>query len=223
MELDPIVAPPKSKTFNCPTITGPVESAIATLRKLIRDYANNFGSNILENKQHGLDLIIKQSNYLSRVGILKGAAPIQVVQAIASGKGTPGLTKHMEEYRDARILKRNEYQSKYPIIRSKTQGYAYRLFLPTGAFAKQVDIRVSLNWYYISSYNNRMVTLIDFVSGEEKQNVYWETLVLVKGPIITGPVVIRENLLKQEKSGDSVNLHQKRLLHHTQLQMQFKI
>ena len=60
-------------------------------------------------------------------------------------------------------------------------------------------MRVSLEWYYISSYNNRTVTLIDFVSGEEKQNVYWETLVLVKGPIITGPVVIRENLLKQGK------------------------
>jgi hypothetical protein len=61
------VLPPKAQTFGRPTITGPIEAAIRTLRKLLRDYGLSKQTNLLEQQgtkqtaQVGLTLIINAS------------------------------------------------------------------------------------------------------------------------------------------------------------------
>jgi hypothetical protein len=44
------VSPPKAQTFGRPTITGPIEAAIRTLRKLLRDYGLSNQTNLLEQQ-----------------------------------------------------------------------------------------------------------------------------------------------------------------------------
>ena len=46
-----IVSLPKSQTLGRPTTTGPIESAIRMLRKLLRDYGLSRQANILDEQE----------------------------------------------------------------------------------------------------------------------------------------------------------------------------
>jgi len=220
---DSLVAPPKNQTFGRPTRTGPIEAAIAELRKIMRDYSLEISSNILGKKQDGLNKILNQYNQFSRIAILENNAPANVVLelmgrhseelSLKQQEEKEGYEIHDEKIKD--IPEHNLHQAylqqqlfhkeqvQYPIITSTNQGYGYRLFIPQGPFPKQVDIRVSTELYFIlpGQYNYGQVNLKDFSSDKIKKNISWKSLVLVKTPVEEGPSIIEKHI-KQEESND---------------------
>jgi hypothetical protein len=76
---------------------------------------------------------------------------------------------------------------------------AYRKYIPPGAFAKRVDIRVSLKLYSISNVHpNGTVDLIDYETYEAAESdVPLSSLVTVKAPVWNGPPILNQNLKKE--------------------------
>ena len=220
---DSIVAPPKNQTFGRPTRTGPIESAIAELRKIMRDYSLEISTNIFDHDSEGLTRILNQYNQFSRIAILENNAPANVVlelmgkhadeQKLKEQEEEEGYEIHDEKIKD--IPKHNQHQAllqqqlfrkeqnQYPIITNTNQGYGYRLFIPQGPFPKQVDIRVSTELYHIlpGEYNYGRVNLKNFSNEKRKKDIPWQSLVLVKTPVEEGPSIIEKHI-KQEETND---------------------
>ena len=84
-------------------MTGPIEAAIRTIRKLFRDYGLSRKSNVLEEggrnqqAQVGLASIIFASNSMKRA-VLKGKSLNRVAKSIINNepKITTRLTEHMQ-------------------------------------------------------------------------------------------------------------------------------
>ena len=230
--VDVIVSPPKNVTFNRPTITGPIEAAIAEMRKLLRDYSLEISPNILRDEQQGLTRALNQYNFLSRTHILEHNTPADVVlyqmrhqhnvidltkedeanekEEKQSGyiiKQTriPQLDIHVKKEEEHAEEKKQELQDSYPIIRSENENYAYRLFLPQGAFPKQVDIRVSPEAYFIKQVmDGRYVLLQEIGKPDNTKKTTWKSLVLVKAPIEEGPHQLLKNIKQEEQNEDHV-------------------
>jgi hypothetical protein len=184
------VSPPKSQTYGRPTMTGPIEAAIRTIRKLFRDYGLARQSNVLEEggenqqAQVGLASIIFASNSMKRA-VLKGKSPNRVAKSIINNepKIATRLTEHMQKYRKKQLLKKVDLQTQqFPIIQSNSAEYVYRLYLPQTQFPKEVDFRVSLKTYFITEYNSVKVKIRNCEDAEDEQETTWQSLVLVKQP-----------------------------------------
>jgi hypothetical protein len=222
---DAMVAPPKNQTFGRPTRTGPIEAAIAELRKIMRDYSLQISTNILgknvKDAHEGLNRILDQYNQFGRNAILQHNSPTNVVLSLMGDKQSESILKQkqMEEgynIHDSNIPQQLSMYNKhhavqqqqlfrkekvqYPIITNTNQGYGYRLFIPQGAFPKQVDIRVSSEIYYITTYNYARVHLKEFTKEKTKENIPWQSLVLVKTPIEYGPSIIEKHIKQEEKN-----------------------
>ena len=127
----------KNTTFNRPTFSGPIESAIRMLRKILRDYALQRNTNILatsaeheQQAQAGLSAILDSYNSMKR-SILQNKSPIDVAEDMIGGQDqeVDKLTQHMKTQRDKQVQKKYQFQNnEFPIITSKAQGYSYRLY-----------------------------------------------------------------------------------------------
>ena len=201
------ITPPKNTTFNRPTLSGPIESAIRMLRKILRDYALQRNTNILatsaeheQQAQAGLNAILDSYNSMKR-SILQNKSPIDVAEHMIGGQDqdVDKLTQHMKTQRDKQVQKKYHFQNnEFPIITSKTQGYGYRLYIQPNGFPKEVDFRMSLQLYYIHNYDSQNVILLDWETNESKRSV-WQQLVLVKAPVIPGSEQINRFIKKEEK------------------------
>ena len=187
------ISPPKAQTFGRPTITGPIEAAIRTLRKLLRDYGLSNQTNLLEEQgknqkaQVGLTRVINASNSMQRA-VLDGQTPNQVAHNILTKNSTSALTAHMKKLRKKQLLKRANLQTQqFPIIQNNHEDYVYRLYLPQSQFAKEVDFRVSLETYYITQYSSSSVTLRNYDDPNKTKITTWQSLVLVKKPFPDAP------------------------------------
>ena len=205
-----IVSLPKSQTLGRPTTTGPIESAIRMLRKLLRDYGLSRQANILEEQgsetpqsQAGLTDIINSYNDMKR-SVLRGLSPTEVaLERVKLGENAEGLVQHMRDIRKKQLLKRANMQTKeFPLIRTNHEDYVYRLYLQQGQFPKEVDFRCSLETYYIEDYNSREVKLKNCESNEIR-NTSWKQLVLVKKPMPNPPH--KEKLIKFFKQTEKQN------------------
>ena len=207
-----IVAPPKNRTFNRPTLTGPIESAIRMLRKILRDFGLKFQTDILgssfselEGTQHGVDSILTAYNGMKRAE-LKNYSPTDIATNIVRGgaiatKQLEDVTVRMATKRAEQITKKRKMELEdFPIITSKTQGYGYRLIVHQGAFPKEVDFRVTYDMYYIDTYTSTTVNLIHWEDSSKTKETSWQSLVLVKTPIILPPNDKQvEKFFKQEE------------------------
>jgi hypothetical protein len=209
------VSLPKNVTFNRPTTTGPIESAIRMLRKLLRDYALQKQTDILGShskedsltykmeNQHGLSAILDSFNSMKRA-VLDNGSPITVANDMMNGhqehqEMVESLTKQMAEKRQKQFKKKKDMQTKqFPIITSRNQQYGYRLFIPPSAFPKEVDFRMSLELYYIDEYNTSKLILRNWDTNELKPAT-WQQLILVKAPVTKGPEQIQRHIKQLEK------------------------
>ena len=207
------VAPPKSKTYGRPTLTGPIEASIRTLRKLLRDYGLRNQANILEKNnneaQAGLSQIIIASNDMPRK-VLNGNTPSMIAQSIIDTQPIENVENKMKEYRKKQFLKKVTLQTKeFPIILSNQEMYVYRLYLPQKEFAKEVDFRVSLKTYFILQYTSKKVNICNCEDVNDTMQTTWQSLVLVKQPFHKSVVPYYEQLKKfynQEETENDVEM-----------------
>jgi len=182
------ISPPKNQTYGRPTLTGPIEAAIRMIRKLLRDYGLSERANILEPQkkkaQMGMAKIIFASNNMKRP-VLKGESPNTVALSILNDdpKISMRLMQHMQTQRKKQLLKKVNLQTQqFPIVQSNTAEFVYRLYLPQTQFPKEVDFRVSLKTYFITSYNSVNVKIRNCEDANEELQTTWQSLVLVKHP-----------------------------------------
>jgi hypothetical protein len=201
------ITPAKNTTFNRPTLSGPIESAIRMLRKILRDYSLQKQTNILatstehnQQSQAGLNAILDSYNSMKRP-VLENKSPIDVVEHMvdANDQEVNKLTQHMKAQRQKQVQKKYQSQNKdFPIVTTRTQGYGYRLNIPATGFPKEVDFRMSLELYYLNNYDTQNVILSDWETNEPKRSV-WQQLVLVKAPVNPGPAQIVRFIKKEEE------------------------
>jgi hypothetical protein len=199
----------KSKTRGRPTNTGPVEAAIGTLRRVLRDHEIGIHPSFLKSNQTGLTKLLDAYNNMSQTKTLDSVSPQEAVESIL-GKNTPGLIPHLKAYMDQhqqqQITRKKEVmrdtgidKSKQVLATDRHGPVAYRLYLPPPPFVKLVTLRVSLDAYVIETYhggqNHPYVDLISYGNGTKRlRNIHMKQLVLVKAPINDGPEIIRHNL-----------------------------
>jgi hypothetical protein len=169
-------------------LTGPIEAAIRMIRKLLRDYGLSERANILEPQkkkaQMGMAQNIFASNNMKRP-VLKGESPNTVALSILNDepKISMRLMQHMQTQRKKQLLKKVNLQTQqFPIVQSNTVEFVYRLYLPQTQFPKEVDFRVSLKTYFITSYNSVNVKIRNCEDANEELQTTWQSLVLVKHP-----------------------------------------
>jgi len=203
----------KSKSGGRPTNTGPVEAAIGTLRRVIRDHEIGVHPTFLQSRQSGLSSILHAYSTMPQTATLHSHSPEEVVESLL-GKGSPSLIplldKHMQDHQQKQLDRKFEVMEKAGVdkdenVWSKDRNgpVAYRLFLPPNPFSKLVTLRVSLEAYVVETFhggqNHPYVDLISYGNGhagEEKRlrKIHMKQLVLVKAPIVDGPPKIRNNL-----------------------------
>lgn len=204
-----VVSDPKRKTMGRPTNTGPVEAAIGTLRRVLRDHALGIHHQFLGNRQAGLTQILDAYNNMEQADSLHHSSPDQVVQSLL-GKDTPNLVAHlntyMEQKQEKQLLRKQQVYTQYGIEQENVLfydrhgGFAYRIYQPPPAFSKLVTIRVSEEAYVITRIHadKYHVDLIGYGNHQNTmENVNIKQLVLVKAPIEMGPQTIIANLHQQ--------------------------
>jgi hypothetical protein len=190
----------KNRTGNRPTGNGPIEAAIRLLRRVIRDYSLAINPNFLqvekEEPHYGLNRILFGYNNTPQI-VLHNKTPYQVMQEIMNPKFHEELdatVTHVNNQRNNKIIEKQQKQAllgKSLITRDRHGPIGYRIYEPPKAFAKEVDIRVSLKVYVVDRMDParpQYVDLIEYGEGTDtKQNVLWNSLVLVKTPVDNGP------------------------------------
>jgi len=201
-----VVSAAKRTTLGRPTSNGPIEAAIRTLRRVMRDYELRVGPGFYHSQnntpQEGLERILKSYNAAGQTETLTKVSPMEIVTAMLEDNQGPlnDLQEHMDKKRKSKMMmvqeQRQQTGSKFLI--TNNHGYEiYRLYLKSGAFTKEVDFRVSLETYYISRFhpgNEQNVDLTNAETGAVLPNQRMSNLVLVKHPIMRGPPEILRNL-----------------------------
>lgn len=198
----------KNRTGNRPTGNGPIEAAIRLVRRVIRDYSIAIEPDFLKSKgerqpHDGLTRIMFAYNNTIQIA-LHNKTPNEVMMQMVEPKLQAGLAdtvSYVNNKRNEKILLRQQKQAMLgntQIAKDRNGSIGYRIYIPPGQFAKEVDIKVSLKVYVISrmsTANPQYVDLIEYGDGTEtKQNVLWNSLVLVKTPVSNGPPSILRNL-----------------------------
>ena len=192
-----------------PGSSGPVERVIRTLRKLIRDYSFSTHHAFLERNEHGrtgLEAVVRIYNS-TMLPTLGNRSPQEVMQTLIRndlGELGKNLENEMHSKRLKQIGKRQIQDNTMQTELTKHQFLAstghmvVRLYRPPGLFAKEVDIRVSLETYLIESVenDNRHCVISQQGSGE-RQRVLLSLCVMIKTPVWDGPALIRENLTRE--------------------------
>jgi hypothetical protein len=191
------VAKPKYASFGRPDRTGPVEAGNRMLRRVLRDYQIGITRQFLypnNNQDDGLGPLLNTYNERVQIQNLHNHSPAQVANALMTGN-IPLITlldHSFQQKKDKKIAIQQAYQEQYPIITNVQMGYAYRLILERSAFPKQVDFRMGVHLYIITTYNSLTVNLKKYyfpnaATLPEERDVPWKRLVLVKVPIDFGP------------------------------------
>ena len=200
-----ITSSPKNRTGNRPTGNGPIEAAIRMLRLVMRDYSIGISPQFLateaETQHHGLSKILESYNMTPQI-TLHNKSPTEVVLETMSGNNLDQTVSYVDKQRDKKIVLKHQNQALVGTnqISKDRHGYiGYRIYKPPGQFAKQVDIRVSLKVYVVDQMNParpQYVDLVEYGSGTDTiKNVLWNTLVLVKMPVVNGPPSILHNFM----------------------------
>ena len=193
---------PKNQTYGRPTITGPVEASIRMLRKCIRDYSMGIKQTFLQRAtvtndyDDGWRTILKTYNTHKQIITLQNRTPFEVVNGMINRNiFILTLNNHMLRQQQLQLDKKTE--SLLPIITTRNQGYAYRLWADRGFFPKEVDFHVNLPCYIITKFTYQTVDLIGFHFPDRYQlkGISWKQLVLVKVPIEEGPHQLVANLI----------------------------
>jgi len=214
------VSNPKRMTFGRPTNNAPIEAAIRTLRKALRDHEIGVDRTFYHAKevsrggeppqsfpQRGLTMSLRAYQNAPQYA-LKGLSPAHVASQIAQNNDqlVNDLQVRMDTRREKKIkLLRDQRQlvgSRF-LVTTPNEYQIYRLYVQPGAFAKEVDFRVSLETYYIvKTYDNeRDVDLKEVDSGKIIRN-RMSNLVLVKHPIYIGRPSILRNLKREYEENE---------------------
>jgi len=208
------VAKPKVASFGRPDRTGPVEAGNRMLRRVLRDYSIGITRRFLypHNQQDdGLEPLLNTYNERVQIQNLHNHSPAQIADALINGNNQllTLLDNSFQHKKDKKIAIQQAYQEQYPIITDVRMGYAYRLILERGAFPKQVDFRMGVHLYIITSYDAFRVTLRKYYFPNEPlmRDVPWKRLVLVKvpidfGPTGTGPNSMIARVLQMQTNGN---------------------
>ena len=190
-----------------PGTSGPVERVIRTLRKLIRDYSFSNHHAFLERNAHGhtgLEAVTKIYNSTLKE-TLGNRSPREVMQSIIRndlGEVGKQLENEMHSRRLKLMSKRQIQDTTMQTELHKQQFLVnelmvVRLYRPPGLFAKEVDIRVSLEVYVVLSVeaDNRHCLLQNYDTGEQQRTLL-SVCVMIK-TIFPGPPIILENIKKE--------------------------
>lgn len=198
----------KNRTGNRPTGNGPIEAAIRLMRRVIRDYSIAIEPDFLKEKseqeQHyGLSRILYIYNNTMQFPLHR-KSPNEVMTEMIEPKLQGGLADtvgYVNNERNKKIMLKQQKRTLLggsQISMDRNGPIGYRLYIPPGQFAKEVDIKVSLKVYVVarmSTANPQFVDLIEYGSGTDtKEHVLWNSLVLVKMPVNNGPPSILRNL-----------------------------
>ena len=153
------IAKPKAQTFGRPTTTGPIEAANRMLRRVLRDYSLGVRADFLN--EEAFPKVLDTYNEMKQKVTLHNKSPVEVVQLLLTNNqdAIHTLTNHMKRQQLQKLAKKTKAQKMYPVVESNRQGEAYRLFINPGMFAKEVDIRVSMETYFIDTFTTRSVNL----------------------------------------------------------------
>jgi len=189
-----IVSDPKRTTHGRPTGTGPVEAAIRSLRRVLRDQEVGVHPSFLLNQQEGFSRALISYNHQEQIN---HQIPTNVMKSFTQGsQGVAQLYQSMEQLRQDRIQLAQQQQVLFGGKYSDPRQYGYRLYLPPQPFQKEVQLRVSIEVYRITSHvNSTKVNLVEIDGDKEVKNVLWSQLVLIKLPIDNGPPQIKRNFL----------------------------
>jgi len=204
-----VISGAKRTTLGRPTSNGPVEAAIRSLRRVLRDYEISVEPGFYHSRdatnQRGLEHALKSYNVSGQMETLDKNSPKDIVDAIIGDDLVllNQMQEHMDSHRNLKItLKQAQQQqtgSRF-LIKNAHGTEIYRLYLQPGAFAKEVDFRVSLEIYYISRVHpgsDQKVDLTDIQTGKVLPNQRMSNLVLVKNPVMMGPLTIYRNLKRE--------------------------
>jgi len=187
---------PKKDTFQSSNSTGPVESLIRMLRRVIRDESLGAIDHQPFLQDDHLELVLEKYNNLKQLHTLQNFSPQEMATILEKNK-----TEYIEFQDDQndliRQIKSREKQhfqqmqvQKYP----NTDNLGFRLYLDPGVFPKETDVRVSLNVYRILRQRPENVDLEEIPPQwrqhdpkQIKLNIRWELLVAVKLPVEDGP------------------------------------
>ena len=231
---DLYVADAKSKTHGRPTTTGPVEAAIRSVRRVLRDQEVAGDPAFLGNKQRGFTQALDSYNNTVQTHTHLGHSPAEVVQEIMGDTETSKIiAQSTEQKRQAKIQELNRQQRGFATTfdwKSSVQEermrvpepqrvepthpveqeldsepeeeesssfsggkFGYRLKISPKQFAKEVDLKVSLEAYTIVRKSRTKVDLREIGGSKELKDVLFSQLVLIKLPIEEGPSQIKRN------------------------------
>ena len=185
-----------------------MERVIRTLRKLIRDYSYSNHHAFLERNasgKTGLEAVTKIYNSTLKES-LGNRSPREVMQSIIRND-LEEVGKHLENEMHSRRLKqmgKRQIQDNTVLAELQKQQFltnglmVVRLYRPPGLFAKEVDIRVSLEVYVVLSVeaDNRHC-MLEHYETRERQQTLLSLCVMIKTPIDPGPPIILENIKKE--------------------------
>lgn len=210
-----VVSSAKRTSHGRPTNTGPVEAAIGTLRRVLRDHELGVSRQFLANRQSGLDHALHAYNTMPQTQTLQHHSPQEVVEGFLGGSKNPGLISHlngfMKEAQNKKVEKKRSVLEQYGVngegesqlAKDRHGSTAYRLYLPPPPFSKAVTPRVGVDVYVISKIHgggehNPTVDLIEYGHGEKRlQRIHLKQLVLVKAPIEEGPAIVKRQVLQR--------------------------
>lgn len=208
----------KANTFGRPTNTGPVEIAIGTLRRALRDYEVAIEKKFFADQgdlMKNLRQVVYSYNNTIQLQTLRSeksfqppsgrkrrhvGTPQHVAQyTINNSPPLEDISQYMTSKRNKKIEKYLAKVNEYEIDAENPlrNGTYVRLYYPPPALSKLVRFRVSFELYQVQRIypaNNAMVAeLRDVDSGEIKRDIGLKRLVLVKKPD-PSPQSIREGL-----------------------------
>lgn len=211
----------KAETFGRPTNTGPVEIAIGSLRRVLRDYEIAINQSFLGDfgdLMKNLRQVAHAYNNMFQMSTLRGKDrenyptgrarrmllnPWKAAQfTMEENEGVDKLNKFMSSQRNKKIKKYQDVLNRYEMD-APLQGAYVRLYYPPPPLSKLVRFRVSLELYHVERIypaNNSMVAEIRNVDTNAIQrNIGLKRLVLVKLPfdnVLEGgsPEVIKNGL-----------------------------
>ena len=243
---DLYVADAKSKTHGRPTTTGPVEAAIRSVRRVLRDQEVSGEPAFFSQNQKGLSQALDSYNSTVQTHTHLGHSPIEVVHEIMGDtEKLKTISLVTENRRQKKIQELNQQQrglksafdwnSQIPApqtfpervrhsspermevqhpVEQETQmesgeesekevkfsvsggRFGYRLKINPKQFAKEVDLKVSLEAYTITRKSPTKVDLREIGGKKEIKDVLFSQLVLIKLPIEDGPPQIKLNFEK---------------------------
>ena len=205
----------KSQTFGRPTNTGPVEIAIGSLRRVLRDYEIAINQSFLgdfSDLMKNLRQVVHAYNNMFQMSTLRSKEkyeyptgrkrrallnPWKVAQYTKQGaEGVDQVSEYMTFKRNEKLKKYQDVLDGYEMD-APLEGAYVRLYYPPPPLSKLVRFRVSLELYRVVRIypaNNSMVAEIRNVDTNAIQrDIGLKRLVLVKQPM-DGPQRIEDGL-----------------------------